>query len=222
MRRVLRDNGLSVVLVTCFMLFWAGQSVAGHREHNADQIEHGEAPLPYLAYLRSAHFWEATAENWESEFLQIFSYVILTAMLFQRGSAESKDPDKAEPVDRDPRKSRSKEDAPWPVRRGGVVLKLYEHSLSLSFLLLFLVSISLHAMAGALVYNQEQAAHGAAERVSAAQYATTSRFWYESFQNWQSEFLAIAAVVLLSIFLRQRGSPESKPVDAPYGETGGG
>ena len=108
MRRVLGDNGLSIVLVTCFMLFWAGQSVAGHREHNADQIEHGESPLPYLAYLRSAHFWEATAENWESEFLQIFSYVILTAMLFQRGSAESKDPDQAEPVDRDPRKSRSK------------------------------------------------------------------------------------------------------------------
>ena len=93
---------------------------------------------------------------------------------------------------------------------------------SLSFLLLFLVSISLHAIAGASIYNQEQAAHGAAERVSAAQYATTSRFWYESFQNWQSEFLAIAAVVLLSIFLRQRGSPESKPVDAPYRETGGG
>jgi hypothetical protein len=222
MRRKLRDNGLSIVLVSLFFLFWFGQSVAGHREHSADQIEHGQQAVSYPAYLRSSHFWEATAENWESEFLQIFCYVIFTAMLFQRGSAESKDPDKPEPVDRDPRKSRANADAPWPVRRGGAVLRLYEHSLSLVFLLFFVVSISLHALAGAAVNNEEQAAHGGGQVVTAMQYASTSRFWYESFQNWQSEFLSIAAVVLLSIFLRQRGSPESKPVDAPNRETGGG
>jgi hypothetical protein len=221
MHRVLRDNGLSIVLVGLFLAFWAGQSIVGHREHSADQREHGQAPLPYVNYIRSAHFWEATTENWESEFLQMFAYVMLTAMLFQRGSAESKDPDKKdEAVDRDPRKARNKPDAPWPVHRGGVALKLYEHSLSLSFLLIFVVSIVLHAAAGAAVYNEEQSAHGSADLVSIVQYAMTSRFWFESLQNWQSEFLAIAAMVVFSIFLRQRGSPESKPVDAPHRETG--
>ena len=161
MRKVIRDNGLSIVLLTLFVLFWLGQSVAGYREHSAEQLDHGSPPQSYSTYLRSAHFWEATAENWESEFLQIFCYVMLTAMLFQRGSAESKDPDKPEPVDRDPRPSQGNPNAPWPVRRGGVALKIYEHSLSLSFFALFLVSISLHALAGAAVYNEEQAEHGA-------------------------------------------------------------
>jgi Domain of unknown function (DUF6766) len=220
MRRLLRENGLSIVLVSLFVLFWIGQSIAGHREYNSEQRDHQEPEVGYIAYLRSSHFWESTGENWESEFLQIFSYVFLTAFLFQKGSAESKKFDEPQQVDRDPRASRNKRDAPWPVRRGGLVLTLYEHSLSLAFLLLFLVSISLHAASGAMAYNEEQAAHGEAP-VSILQYAGTSRFWFESFQNWQSEFLAIALVVLLSIFLRQRGSPESKPVDSPHKETGG-
>lgn len=220
MRRLLRENGLSIVLVSLFLLFWFGQSIAGHREYNADQRDHQQPETGYAAYLRSSHFWEATGENWESEFLQIFSYVFLTAFLFQKGSAESKKLDEPEPVDRDPRSRRNRPDAPWPVRRGGLALTLYEHSLSLAFLLLFLASISLHAASGARTYNEEQAAHGEAS-ISILQYAGTPRFWFESFQNWQSEFLAIALVVLLSIFLRQRGSPESKPVDSPHSETGG-
>jgi hypothetical protein len=222
MRRLFRENGLSLVLVTLFLIFWAGQSVAGHREYNAEQREHGQPEEDYSRYLRSAHFWEATSENWESEFLQIFSYVFLTAFLFQKGSAESKKLDEPEPVHRDPRTKRAKADAPWPVRRGGFILELYEHSLSIAFCLLFLISISLHAVNGAAEYNQERSAHGQPGDLSALQYAGTARFWFESFQNWQSEFLAIAAVVVLSIFLRQRGSPESKPVDAPHGETGNG
>ena len=221
MRRILRDNGLSIVLVSLFLVFWWGQSMVGHREYNSDQKEHGQAQIGYVSYLKSAHFWEATAENWESEFFQMFGYVMLTAFLFQRGSSESKDPDKTEPVDRDPRKSRGR-NAPGPVRRGGLVLKLYENSLSLAFLLFFLVSVAMHAMAGARVYNQEQSAHGQPEHLSTIQYAGTSRFWFESLQNWQSEFLAIAAMVVFSIFLRQRGSPESKPVDSPNDETGSG
>jgi hypothetical protein len=122
-------------------------------------------------------------------------------------------------VDRDPRNSRRK-NAPWPVRRGGFVLKLYENSLSLAFLLFFLISITMHAVSGASVYNEEQVEHGQPEQLSVLQYAGTSRFWFESLQNWQSEFLAIAAMVILSIFLRQRGSPESKPVDSPHDQTG--
>jgi hypothetical protein len=219
MRRVLRENGLSIVLLSLFLLFWLGQSVAGHREYNSDQQEHNQPEIGYLTYLGSAHFWEATAENWESEFFQMFGYVILTAVLFQKGSSESKKLDEPEPVDRDPRRSKRK-NAPGPVRRGGFVLKLYENSLSLAFLLFFLISIAMHALSGARVYNEEQMEHGQTEQVGLLQYAGTSRFWFESFQNWQSEFLAIAAMVILSIFLRQRGSPESKPVDSPHDQTG--
>lgn len=219
MRRVLRENGLSIVLLSLFLLFWVGQSVVGHREHNSEQGEHMQPEVPYLAYLQSNHFWEATAENWESEFFQMYGYVILTAFLYQKGSSESKKPNEPEPVDRDPRRSKRR-NAPWPVRRGGLVLKLYENSLSLAFLLFFLLSIILHAVAGAGVYNDDQAAHGQPGNLSFLQYAGTSRFWFESFQNWQSEFLAIAAMVVLSIFLRQRGSPESKPVDSANDETG--
>lgn len=219
MRRWLRENGLSIVLGSLFLLFWIGQSIAGFMEHNAEQQEHGEPTVAYGSYLGSAHFWEATSENWESEFLQIFGYVILTAMLFQKGSAESRKLDGPNPSDRDPRKSR-KAGAPWPVRRGGVVLKLYEHSLALAFLLLFVISFVIHVVAGAADYRQEQAAHGQAGPATLLAYAGTSRFWFESLQNWQSEFLSVGAVVVLSIFLRQRGSPQSKPVDSPHAETG--
>jgi hypothetical protein len=219
MRRVLRENGLSIVLVLLFLVFWLGQSVAGHREHNNEQREHQQPEVAYLSYLGSDHFWEATAENWESEFFQMFGYVILTAFLYQKGSSESKKLGEPEPVDRDPRRSKRR-NAPWPVRRGGLALKLYENSLSLAFLLFFLVSLAAHAASGAGEYNEEQAAHGQPEHLSVLQYAGTSRFWFESFQNWQSEFLAIAAMVIFSIFLRQRGSPESKPVDSPHNQTG--
>jgi hypothetical protein len=221
MRRLFRENGLSFVLLSAFAAFWIGQSVAGYREYNDEQRQHGQPETEYRTYLGSAHFWEATTENWESEFFQIFFYVFLTAFLYQKGSAESKTLDEPEPVDRDPRAGKPRADAPWPVRRGGIALTIYEHSLSLAFLLLFLVAITLHAVSGASDYNQEQAEHGRPP-VSALEYAGTSRFWFESFQNWQSEFLAIALVVLLSIFLRQRGSPESKPVDSPHSETGTG
>jgi hypothetical protein len=146
--------------------------------------------------------------------------VLLTAFLYQKGSAESKKLDEPEPVDRDPRRKRKEQDVPGPVRWGGLALKVYEHSLSLAFLLLFLASIAMHALSGAKEYNEEQVTHGEQDKLSVLQYAGTSRFWFESLQNWQSEFLAIAAVVLLSIFLRQRGSPESKPVDSPHSETG--
>ena len=164
---------------------------------------------------------EATTENFESEFLQMGVFIFFTVFLYQKGSAESKDPDKREEVDRDPRHARAKPDAPWPVRRGGWILRLYENSLSLAFFFLFLVSFILHAISGRSQYNEEQLLHGQAT-VSVPGYMTTSQFWFESFQNWQSEFLAIGCMVIFSIFLRQRGSPESKPVDAAHTETGGG
>jgi hypothetical protein len=223
MRRFLRENGLSIVwLGLFFVTLIFGQSVAGHRVYNSDQKEHGRAEVTYAEYLATAHFVEATMENWESEFLQMFLFVVLTAFLYQKGSAESKKIDEEEEVDRDPRQSKNKRDAPWPVRRGGLVLRLYENSLGLAFLLLFLGSLFLHAAGGAREYNQDQAEHGSAERVTTLQYMATSRFWFESLQNWQSEFLAVGLMVVLSIWLRQKGSPESKPVDAPHSQTGKG
>ncbi|HKQ53995.1 MAG TPA: DUF6766 family protein [Pyrinomonadaceae bacterium] len=220
MRRILRENGLSIVVFTCFFLvFFVGQSLTGHQEYNNDQQEHGQPTISYGEYLATGHFLEATMENWESEFLQMGLYVLLTAYLYQKGSAESKKLGEKEKVDRDPRKSKNKKDAPWPVRQGGLVLKLYENSLFLAFMLLFLFSFWFHAVGGARVYNEEQAQHGG-EMVTSLQYMGTSRFWFESLQNWQSEFLAVFAIVVLSIFLRQKGSPESKPVDAPHSQTG--
>jgi glycerol uptake facilitator-like aquaporin len=220
MWKILRNNGLSIVLILLFLLFLAGQAVAGMYEYNDEQLEHGQPTVDFAGYLNTSHFVEATTENWESEFFQMFFFVVLTACLYQKGSAESKDPDKKEPVDRDPRKSRKKKNAPWPVRKGGLTLTLYEYSLSLAFLLLFLMSFTLHAVSGAREYNESEREHGHYAQLTTVEYMGTPRFWFESFQNWQSEFLAVGAMVVLSIFLRQRGSPESKPVDSPHSETG--
>ena len=217
--RVFREHGLSIVLFSLFFVTLAGQSVTGLREKNQDLKEHGHAEMTYGTYLTSGHFIEGVFENWESEFLQMSSYVLLTIWLRQKGSAESKKLTGEEDVDKDPRGSRRK-DAPWPVRRGGWVLGLYENSLSLAFVALFLVSFFLHAVGGTTEFNQEAIAHGSPP-VSTATYVSTARFWYESLQNWQSEFLATGAIVFLSVFLRQRGSPESKPVDSPHSETPG-
>jgi hypothetical protein len=222
MRSFFRNNGLSIVLLGMFFItFILGQSLAGHREYNQDQTEHGQPAIAFTEYLGTSHFLEATMENWESEFLQMFVYIVLTIFLYQKGSAESKDPDKEEAFDRDPRGSKDKPNAPWPVRRGGLVLKLYENSLSLTFLLLFFAAFYLHAVGGAQEYNDDQKAHGRSQQVTTIEYIGTSRFWFESFQNWQSEFLSMGMMVLLTVWLRQKGSPESKPVDTPHDETGG-
>ena len=220
MRRILHENGLSITLGALFVIILVGQSLTGHQHYNEEQQEHGQSPLTYVEYITGNHFLEATMENWESEFLQMFFFVVLTAFLYQKGSAESKKLDEEEPVDRDAEKSKRKRNAPWPVRKGGFVLTLYKYSLSIAFFLLFLLSFWLHAVGSAGDYNQDQQEHGQHQPVSTVQYLGTSRFWFESLQNWQSEFLAVFSMVVLSIFLRQKGSAESKPVDAPHGQTG--
>jgi hypothetical protein len=157
--------------------------------------------------------------DWESEFLQMGMYVVLTAFLFQKGSSESKPVDEAAPQDEDPRQAAKRPGVPWPVRRGGWVLTAYEHSLSALFFILFFASIIGHAIAGAKEYSDQELEHGGAP-VTTLQYLGTSQFWFESFQNWQSEFLAVAVIVFASVYLRQRGSPESKPVAEPHRATG--
>jgi hypothetical protein len=217
----LRRNALSLACLSAFMAFLVGMVLTGWHSFNSDQVQHGDAQLSLWSYFGQGHIWEALFENWESEFLQMAAYVVLTAYLIQRGSAESKNPDQHTAVDDDPRDADRRHDVPWPVRKGGVVLKLYEHSLAFAFSLLFVGSMVGHALGGVAEYNDELRAHGEAA-VSTWQYVSGSQFWFESFQNWQSEFLAMFAIVVLTIFLREKGSSESKPVAAPHAETGTG
>jgi hypothetical protein len=223
-RRFVHENGLSLAAFGLFLVCLVGQVLTGVRQYNEDQREHGQPTIGTAEYLRSGHFLEITFENWESEFLQMAAFVVLTVKLRQKGSPESKKLDGEEEVDEDPRDVRRspqrRAKAPWPVRRGGLALKIYEHSLSLALLLLFVASFVVHAIGGAAEYSEEQLAHGG-EAVSSLAYIGTSRFWFESFQNWQSEFLAVAALFVLTIFLRERGSPQSKPVAAPHSDNGG-
>jgi succinate dehydrogenase hydrophobic anchor subunit len=219
MKRLLRDNGLSIVVFGLFMLFLIGESIVGRHAHNEELRQHGEPEVSYGEFITSGEFLESTTENWESEFLEMAGYAILTAFLFKRGSAESKKFGGPTDVDRDPRHAQLKRDAPWPVRRGGWVLRVYENSLSLAFVLLFAGAFLLHAWGGMRAYNDDQIEHGEAA-VSLWQFLGTPTFWFQSLQNWQSEFLGLSSMIVLSIFLRQRGSPESKPVDAPHSETG--
>jgi hypothetical protein len=214
-----KEHGLLLANIGLFVVFFGGMVLSGASTYSDEQLAHGEPAVTVLQYLGTGNFLEATFENWESEFLQMGMYVILTVFLFQKGSSESKPMGRTAPQDEDPRQAKLKESTPWPVRRGGWVLKLYEHSLSIMFLLLFLASFILHAVGGADDYNSDQEAHGQ-PTVTVLGYLATSRFWFESFQNWQSEFLAVAVLVGASVYLREKGSPESKPVAEPHYETG--
>jgi hypothetical protein len=218
-RNWMRDHGLLLANVLLFVVFLVGMTATGYRVHNNEQGEHGQPAESVGSYLTSGDFFEATFENWESEFLQMGMYVVLTAYLFQRGSSESKPMDEEPPQDEDPRTKANDPDAPWPVRRGGLILRLYEHSLSGLFFLLFFASIAAHAASGAKAYSEEQLQHGE-EALNVWQYVGTSQFWFESFQNWQSEFLAVGVIVGASVYLRERGSAESKPVAEPHQATG--
>jgi hypothetical protein len=224
MTRKLRENGLSLVAGALFAVSLVGQAVTGFEVYNQDQRDHQQAEAGFGEYLTTGSFYEATFENWESEFLQMAAFIFLTAFLVQKGSAESRKPDGTATgdggeSDDDPRAHAHEPGVPRPVVHGGVILRVYENSLSLVLFLIFLVCFAGHALGGAADYSQEQVAHGG-QAVSALGYLATPRFWFESFQNWQSEFLSVLAIVLLSIVLRQRGSPESKPVHAPHAQTG--
>ena len=218
MKKFLKENSLSLVFVFLFLISIVGQAITGLEEHNQEMVEEGAQPIKMGQYLTSGHFLQSTFENWESEFLQMALFVILTIFLFQKGSSESKDPEGSEPVDRKP--NPKKKDAPWAVKQGGMILAVYKHSLSLVLFIFFVLSFVLHWYGSLKDYNEEGLLKGKPTE-TAMQYLGNSRFWFESFQNWQSEFLSVAAIVILSIFLRQQGSAQSKPVDEAHSETGG-
>jgi hypothetical protein len=213
----IHDRALTLVLMGMFVVFLAGQFVTGFRDYNDSQVAHHRSPVTMSAYAGTGHWWESVFENWESEFLQMAVFVLLTTMLVQKGSPESRRPHAREPVDADPRDFATLPNVPWPVRRGGWILRVYENSLGLAFVLLFLVSWVGHALGGYFAFASDQIEHGSA-RPAFTDYLVSSRLWFESFQNWQSEFFSIAAMVWLAVYLRQRGSPESKPVHAGHGE----
>ncbi len=216
-RKFFRNNGLSIVFLVLFLFSLIGQVLTGFSEYNKEQAEDQQATVSMSAYLQSGHFLQATFENWESEFLQMALFVVLTISLRQKGSSESKKCEGEEEVDRTP--SPHRKDAPWPVRRGGWILALYKNSLSIALFLLFILSFVLHFY-GSLKDENQQLVQKGLPTQSAAAFIGDPRFWFESFQNWQSEFLSVFAIVVFSIFLRQKGSPQSKPVDAPDSETG--
>jgi hypothetical protein len=219
MRRFLRENGLSIVMFGLFFIFLLLQSLAGWRTANQEHQQHDQPTESYISYLTSGSFAESTFENWESEFLQMAGFVLLTVFLRQKGSPESKSLKAQDPVDADPTQARRSQGVPGPVRRGGLALAVYQNSLSLALVALFLLSFLFHALGGHAEYTQQQLEHGEAP-TSLLGFVTGAEFWFQSFQNWQSEFLAVGALTVLGIFLRQRGSPESKPVAAPHSETG--
>ncbi|GAB0157915.1 hypothetical protein CHRYSEOSP005_32090 [Chryseobacterium sp. Alg-005] len=210
----LQRNNLSIVLIVLMIVCLFAQFFTGWKTENKELAENGEALLSLREYVQSGHFIQATFENWESEFLQMMLYVLLTVSLRQIGSSESKSLEGEEDVDKEPEPHPN---APWPVKKGGIWLKIYKHSLSLAFAILFIISFILHFYGSLKDFNTEQISKNEPV-VSAKEYIMESRFWFESFQNWQSEFLAVASIVILSIWLREKGSPESKPVDMPHNE----
>src|SRR3981189_364348 len=196
----LRGDGLLVACLGLFLLSFIGMVISGAATYNEEQREHGSTEqVSTWQYLTTGDFVEATFENWESEFLQMGMYVVLTAFLYQKGSSESKPMNEPAPQDQDPRDAQPNQQSPWPVRKGGPVLALYEHSLVIAFFVLFFTSWALHDVGGAKGFKESRVQHGRAA-ISVGRYATTSRFWFESMQNWQSEFIAVAAIVGLSIF----------------------
>lgn len=217
-RRMLRDYGLTLVLAAMFLGSIVGQTLVGHAYNNDQLAEHGKQAIGIAAYMREPVYLSSLFENWESEFLQMSTYVVLTAFLFQRGSSESRDPD--EPP-RDERMGAADVDEKSPsALRGGAVLRwIYSHSLGLALFLLFVGSFIGHWWFSAKDAASEAQLHGRSSG-SIAEYLTDPQLWFESFQNWQSEFMSTAVLVVLSIYLRQKGSPESKPVGAPHDETG--
>jgi hypothetical protein len=209
-----KRNGLSIVLLLLLLCFLGGQVWTGFLAHNQELADAHRTSLDLWEYLQSGHFVSATFENWESEFLQMGMYVLLTVTLRQKGSAESRPLDEAQEEERvEPGPT------PWAVRKGGLWKALYGHSLAITFGALFVMSFSLHLAGSWRAEVEEQLALGQ-PAPTCWEHLWSSSFWFESFQNWQSEFLAVLSLVILTIFLRQKDSPQSKPLAAPHSQTG--
>ena len=213
----LRPHALSLFFGAIFVLALAGQSMAGLAQFNQDQIAHGGAAASYLEFITSSAFVVDLAENWQSEFLQFFLFILATIWLIQKGSSESKKPgDEGIGTDADQLVGEhALPNSPRWAKARGWRLTLYSNSLLIVMGLIFLLSWFAQSIAGQVVYNRDQVEHGQ-PRIDWPAYLGSPDFWNRTLQNWQSEFLAVGSMVAFSIFLRQRGSAESKPVGTPH------
>ena len=221
MRTFVRENSLSLFFATIFALSLVGQSFAGQHRFNAEQLAHDESASSWWEYVRSADFWGSVMENWQSEFLQFTLFIAATIWLVQKGSNESKKLDATgRESDEQQRVGRhAGPESPWPARAGGLARTLYENSLLVVMGGIFFASWLMQSLSNWRQFNADQLTHDQAT-VSWGSYLVRADFWERTLENWQSEFLAVGTIAVFSIYLRQRGSPESKAVGAPHDETG--
>jgi hypothetical protein len=221
MKRILHDNSLSLFFLLIFLAALVAQALVGHVDFNNQQIAHQDPPLTLGRYITSSAFLVDVMENWQSEYLQFTLFIAATVWLVQRGSTESKPVDQAGMESGEEQKvgEHAEPDSPAWAKAGGWRLLVYSNSLLILMALIWVGSWFAQLVTGRIVYNAEQFDHNEAA-LNLWQYAGTPEFWNRTLQNWQSEFLAVASMVVFSIWLRQRGSPESKPVGAPHTTTG--
>jgi hypothetical protein len=220
-RRFLRENSLSLAFGALFVLTLVGQAFAGCAQFNDERLGDGLEPVSLAAFVTSSTFGVDVMENWQSEYLQFFLYVFATVWLVQRGSAESKELDETGPeTDEEQRVGEhARPDSPAWVRAGGWRTTVFSRSLGLVMGALFLLTWAASSVAGWAAFNAEQL-RGHEDPVSWAGYLAHAEFWNRTLQNWQSEMLAVGSMAIFAVYLRQRGSPESKPVGAAHGDTG--
>jgi hypothetical protein len=219
--RVLRNNGISLFFGVLLLASLIGQSFAGLHQFNAEALEHQSETYTWFRYVTSSEFGGDVLENWQSEFLQFFLYIFATVWLIQRGSSESKSGDEMALMSDQSQLVRgyAKENSPAWARVNGIKRRLYENSLALAMLFCFIGSWLGQSVTDWRAFNHDQLDHDAAT-ISWGEYWGNADFWDRSLQNWQSEFLAIGTMAVFAVYLRQRGSPESKPVGAPHDATG--
>jgi len=217
MFRSVRNNALSILFFVLFAMAIIGQSIAGFFENNERLMQHAQPPEGFIEFVTSSEFVVDVAENWQSEFLQFFLFIVATIWFVQRGSPESKKPgDEGLGTDEDQKVGdHADPDSPEWAKRRGLPQVIYSNSLLLVMGTIFILSWLAQSLAGVVVFNSENAEHGQ-PAIGWTQYLAEPDFWNRTLQNWQSEFLAVGAMIAFSIFLRQRGSSESKPVGEPH------
>lgn len=220
MKLKLRDHGLSIAFGILFLATLLGQSFAGLAAYNDDQLAHGQPGVGWGAFVTSSDFVVDVAENWQSEYLQFFLFILATVWLVQKGSPESKlVDDVGVGTDKDQLVGKyAKDNSPAWAKVDGWRRVVFSNSLLLVMGSVFLLSWWAQSVAGTVVYNNDQLEHGQ-DTVTWLGYVASADFWNRTLQNWQSELLAVGSMVTLSIYLRQRGSSESKPVGTPHAET---
>jgi hypothetical protein len=219
--RTLRDHGLSLFFLSIFFAALIGHAIAGHAEFNNEAIEHGSETLSFWSYVVSPDFGQAVMENWQSEYLQFTLFIVATVWFVQKGSPESKKLDEVGTESDEDQKvgQYATADSPKWARARGLKLAIYSNSLLIVMGAIWLGSWLAHSLTGWRAYNETQLDHDSST-LGWVQYLGSADFWETTLQNWQSEFLAVGSMAVLAIYLRQRGSPESKPVGAPHESTG--